>query len=226
MSYTRPSLALSLKPIKSAFLDAKRRGVKLRYITEITNNNFEYCKVLSDLVHELRHLDGIKSNFMISEEEYLAPLVQDRREVVASELVYSNMTQIVEHGQQIFDTLWSKSIPSEERLKQIQDGVIPLETKIVDNQDEIINQITRLSEVSSGLSVVSNYGGMQLTYNNFLKLCEKILAKQRRGEGEGISWIMRIEKESVNLVKKFLDLGVKIRHFKNLAPINFAVSNH
>src|SRR5437867_12587675 len=37
---------------------------------------------------------------------------------------------------------------------------------------------------------------------------------------------MRIEKESINLVKNFLDLGVKIRHVKNLAPINFAVSNH
>ena len=226
MSYTRPSLALSLKPIKKAFLDAKRRGVKLRYITEITHHNFEYCKELLSLVHELRHLDGIKSNFMISEEEYLAPLVQDRREVIASELIHSDITQVVEHGQQIFDTLWSKSIPAEERLRELQDGNIPLETKILDNQDEIIKQIIHLSEASSGLSVVSNYGGMQLTYNNFFELCKKILERQARGEGEGIRWIMRIEKESVNLVKKFLNLGVKIRHVKNLAPINFAVSKH
>ena len=226
MSYTRPSLALSLKPIKKAFLDAKRRGVKLRYITEITHDNFEYCKELLNLVHELRHLDGIKSNFMISEEEYLAPLVQDRREVIASELIHSDITQVVEHGQRIFDTLWSKAIPAEERLKELQDGNIPLETKILDNQDLIIKQIIHLSEVSTGMSVVSNYGGMQLTYNNFFELCKKILEKQRRGEGEGIRWIMRIEKESINLVKKFLNLGVKIRHVKNLAPINFAVSKH
>ena len=33
-------------------------------------------------------------------------------------------------------------------------------------------------------------------------------------------------KDSINLVKKFLKLGVKIRHVKNLAPINFAVSKH
>jgi two-component system sensor histidine kinase VicK len=226
MSYTRPSLALSLKPIKKAFLDAKRRGVKLRYITEITHDNFEYCKGLLNLVHELRHLDGVKSNFMISEEEYLAPLVQDRREEVASELIHSDITQVVEHGQQIFDTLWSKAIPADKRLKELQDGNIPLETKILDNQDEIIKQIIHLSEVSSGLSVVSNYGGMQLTYNNFLELCKKILERQRRGEGEGIRWIMRIEKESVDLVKKFLNLGVEIRHVKNLAPINFTVSKH
>jgi two-component system sensor histidine kinase VicK len=226
MSYTRPSLALSLKPIKKAFLDAKNRGVKLRYLTEITHHNSEYCKELLSLVHELRHLDGIKSNFMISEGEYLAPLVQDRREVIASELIHSDITQVVQHGQQIFDTLWSKSISAEERLKELQDGNIPLETKILDNQDEIIKQIIHLSEISSGLSVVSNYGGMQLTYNNFFESCKKILERQRRGEGEGIRWIMSIEKESVDLVKKFLNLGVKIRHVKNLAPINFTVSKH
>jgi len=163
---------------------------------------------------------------MISEGEYLAPLVQDRREVIASELIHSDITQVVEHGQRIFDTLWSKAIPAEGRLKELQDGNIPLETKILDNQDLIIKQIIHLSEVSTGMSVVSNYGGMQLTYNNFFELCKKILEKQRRGEGEGIRWIMRIEKESINLVKKFLNLGVKIRHVKNLAPINFAVSKH
>lgn len=226
MTYTRPSLAISIKQIKDAFLSAKRRGVKLRYITEINHHNFEDCKVLLGIVDELRHLDGIKTNFMISEEEYLAPLIQEKSEAIASEHIYSDMLQIVEHGRCIFDTLWSKSISAEERFRQIQEDVIPQETKILDNHDEIIKHMIRLSEVSSGLSVVSNHGGMQLTYNSFLEQCKNVLEKQKRGEGEGIRWIMRIEKDSVKLVKKFLRLGVKIRHVKNLAPINFAVSKN
>jgi two-component system, OmpR family, sensor histidine kinase VicK len=226
MTYTRPSLAVSLRPIKDAFLAAKRKGVRLRYITEINHHNFEDCKVLLSIVHELRHLDGVKTNFMISEGEYIAPLVQDKSEAIASEHIYSDMTQIVEHGHCIFDTLWSKSIPAEERIKQILDGAVPRETKIVNNQDEIMKHIIHLSEVSSGLSVVSNHVPMKLTYNSFLELFMKILEKQRRGETKGIRWIMRIEKDSVNVVKKFLGLGVEIRHVKNLAPINFAVSKH
>ena len=226
MTYTRPSLAVSLKPIKDAFLAAKRRGIKLRYITEINHHNFEDCKELLGIVHELRHLDGVKTNFMISEKEYLAPLIQEKSEAIASEHIYSNTAQIVEHGQCIFDTLWSKSIPAEERIKQLMDGEVAPETKIVDSEDEIMKHFIHLSEVSSGLSVVSNHGGMQLTYNSFLELCKKVLEKQKRGEGDGIRWIMRIEKDSINLVKKFLKLGVKIRHVKNLAPINFAVSKH
>ena len=226
MTYTRPSLAVSLRPIKDAFLAAKRKGVRLRYITEINHHNFEDCKALLSIVHELRHLDGVKTNFMISEGEYLAPLVQDKSEAIASEHIYSDMTQIVEHGHCIFDTLWSKSIPAEERIKQILDGAVPRETKIVNNQDEIMKHIIHLSEVSSGLSVVSNHGPMKLTYNGFLELFMKTLEKQRGEQTKGIRWIMRIEKDSVNVVKKILRLGVEVRHVKNLAPINFAVSKH
>ena len=226
MTYTRPSLAVSLKSIKDSFLAAKRRGIKLRYITEINHHNFEDCEELLGIVHELRHLDGVKTNFMISEKEYLAPLIQEKSEAIASEHIYSDTVQIVEHGQCIFDTLWSKSITAEERIKQLMDGEVAPETKIVDSEDEIMKHFIHLSEVSSGLSVVSNHGGMQLTYNSFLELCKKVLEKQKRGEGDGIRWIMRIEKDSINLVKKFLKLGVKIRHVKNLAPINFAVSKH
>jgi len=224
MTHTRPSLAVSIKQIRDAFLSAKRRGVRLRYITEINHQNFEDCKVLLGIVDELRHLDGVKTNFMISEVEYLAPLIQEKSEAIALEHIYSDTVQIVEHGRCIFDTLWSKSISAEERIRQLQEDVIPQETRILDNQDGIIKQMIHLSEISSGLSVVSNHGGLQLTYNSFLQQCKNVLEKQKRGEGEGIRWIMGIEKDSVKLVKKFLKLGVKIRHVKNLAPINFAVS--
>ena len=36
---TRPSLIIDIARLRDAFLDAKNRGVRLRYITEITKNN-------------------------------------------------------------------------------------------------------------------------------------------------------------------------------------------
>jgi len=41
---TRPSLAREFKEIRDAFIDAKSRGVTIRYITEITENNVSYAK--------------------------------------------------------------------------------------------------------------------------------------------------------------------------------------
>jgi two-component system, OmpR family, sensor histidine kinase VicK len=68
---------------------------------------------------------------------------------------------------------------------------------------------------------------MQLVYNNFFEEYKAIVDKQRRGrtKGKGIRWITSIDKDSVELVKIFLDAGIQIRHIKNLTPMNFAVDD-
>ena len=96
MNYTRPSLAVMLEPIKKAFLDAKGRAVKLRYLTEITHDNIAACKELMTIVNELRHLDGIKGNFMVSETEYLAPVILFEKGKIASQIICSNAKEILD----------------------------------------------------------------------------------------------------------------------------------
>ena len=39
VDYTRPSLTIEIEELRRAFLDAKIRGVRLRYVTEITEDN-------------------------------------------------------------------------------------------------------------------------------------------------------------------------------------------
>ncbi len=125
MDHTRPSLAIGIESIKRSFLDAKSRGVRLRYLTEITNANIPYCKELMSIVNELHHLDGIKGNFMISETEYLAPATSHEETKPASLIVFSSVKEIVEHQQYVFETLWDKSIAAKDRVRQIEEGVAP-----------------------------------------------------------------------------------------------------
>jgi two-component system sensor histidine kinase VicK len=110
MDYTRPPLAITIDPIRGAFSDAKKRGVKLRYLTEISKDNTSFCKELISLVDEMRHLDSIKGNFMISESEYLAPIILFEKGKIASQIIYSNQKEIVDQHQYIFDSLWDKAI--------------------------------------------------------------------------------------------------------------------
>ena len=49
-------------PITKAYSHLKDRGIKLRFISEITKDNILYCKELVKIC-ELRHLDEIKGNF-------------------------------------------------------------------------------------------------------------------------------------------------------------------
>src|SRR5918999_123021 len=99
------------------------------------------------------------------------------------------------------------------------------QTRILDNPSKIAKQILHISETSSGLSIVSVIGGLQLTYDNFFGPYKNILDKYKTGKGKGIKWVINIEKESVELVKIFLGLGMQIKHIKNLPPINFSVGD-
>src|SRR5215469_13575654 len=224
MDYTRPSLALGIESIRKSFLDAKTRDVKLRYITEITTENISYCKELMKIA-DVRHLDGIKGNFMVSEKEYLAPAASNNTSNTASQIIYTNLQEIVEQQQYMFETLWSKAIPSEQRIREVEEGVYPVSTRISEDQNQIINEIRRLNYNSTRLSVCSGFGGMQMSYKYLFESYMNIVDKQRKGEGEGIRWITNIDKENLDLVKVFLKAGIQIRHVKNMPPMNFGVTD-
>jgi hypothetical protein len=79
---------------------------------------------LLTIVDELRHLDGIKGNFYISETEYLAPATFHEEGKPASQIIYSNLKEIIEHQRYVFDSFWSKAIPSEKRISEIEIGTV------------------------------------------------------------------------------------------------------
>jgi hypothetical protein len=152
IDYSRPALAIQIKQLKKAFLDAKSRGVRLRYITEITENNVDYCKELIKIVEELRHLQGIRGNFYVSETEYIAPATLHEKGRPASQITYSNVKEIVEHHKHyVFDTFWSRAMPAEQRIKEIEEGTatISYETKIaLKYQYQIFNKIKKSIETA------------------------------------------------------------------------------
>ena len=69
--YTWPSVAMGVEVFKKGLYELKKRNVKSRFVTDITKDNIKYCKELMQ-ISELRHLDGVKGNFAISEKGYTA----------------------------------------------------------------------------------------------------------------------------------------------------------
>ena len=227
IDYTRPSLAIEIEQLKNAFLDAKSRGVKLRYVTEVTEDNVRYCKELLKMVNEFRHIEGIKGNFYVSETEYIAPATLHEKGKPSSKIIYSNVKEIVEYQQQyVFDSYWSRAIPSDQRVREIEEGIVRYETKVLENKDQIFNHMKSVLRKASERSICSSIGGMRLIYKNFFDEYKRIAEKHKMGgEGKGIRWITSIDKDSIDLVKIFLNTGVQIRHLKNLTPMKFAVDN-
>ena len=225
VDYTRPSLAIDIIILKRAFLDARKRGVRLRYATEINKDNISYCKQLMSMVDELRHLEGIKGNFYISETGYLAPATFHEAGEPAAQIIYSNVKELIEHQKYVFETLWSKTIPAEQRIREIEEGVEHHETVIIDNSDDIIREIYSLTASSNQLDTCLTSGGMQYSHKYFFDIKKKLLDKQRRGEHKGLRYITSIDNNNLDLIKLYLKKGIKIRHVGNLPPMSFGVSD-
>jgi two-component system, OmpR family, sensor histidine kinase VicK len=141
---TRPILTLDTERLKEAFIRAKKRGVKLRYITEITEDNLTYCKQLLTMVDELRHLDGIKGNFYLSESTYLAPATFHEKGKSASQIISSNIKEIIENQKYVFDSFWSRAIPAKHRIMEIEEGIDFGKTDLIQTPQRILELFLRM----------------------------------------------------------------------------------
>jgi two-component system, OmpR family, sensor histidine kinase VicK len=123
--FTLPSVIMTTEPIRNAYLQLLKRGIKTRLITEITEDNIAYCKELMNIVHELRHLEGIKVNFSISESDYVSSAIQQQEGQCISQLIHSNARAMIEQQQYFFETLWDKATSAEQRISEIEEGTKP-----------------------------------------------------------------------------------------------------
>jgi two-component system, OmpR family, sensor histidine kinase VicK len=220
-----PSIVVEVREYRDGYIDIRKRGGKIRAFTEITKDNVKHCKELIKIVDELRHLDGVKGGIAINDSEYMATTVLQEAKPL-TQVIYSNVKEVVEQGQYIFDTLWNVAIPAEQKIREIEEGKIIYETRIIENNpDEIVRQISRLAADSTELATCLTPGGMQYSYNYFFDIKKNLMDKQKRGEHKGIRYVTTLDKDSLGVVKTYLESGIQIRHVRNLPPMSFGVSD-
>jgi signal transduction histidine kinase len=221
-----PSMVLGSEEYRNGFISLRRRGGKVRAFTEITTDNVKYCKELVELVDELRHLDGVRGGIALNGSEYMATTVL-RKSKPLTQVIYSNVREVVEHGQYIFDTLWNAAIPAAKKIREIEEGSVPSEaaTIIESNPNEIIKQNRRIAESSNQISTCMTSGGLQYSHKYFYDIMKKLLIKQRKGEHKGIRYITNIDRVNIKLVREYLKSGIQIRHARNLPPMSFGISD-
>lgn len=123
-----------------------------------------------------------------------------------------------------------ENLNPEEGVKELTSTHV--KSRILENAEEIGNDILLLAKTSNEISIVCSLGGMQIIFDNdkFFDTYKKLLDNYKKGEHNGIRWVtnivgVKLEKDDIELIKTFLDLGMQIRHVKNLSLMNFAVSD-
>ncbi|HET6799643.1 MAG TPA: HAMP domain-containing sensor histidine kinase [Nitrososphaeraceae archaeon] len=219
-----PSIVTDIAEYRNGYFEIRKRGGKIRCFTEVTEDNVHHCKELMKLVDELRHLDGVRGGMAVSESEYMATTVLQEAKPL-TQVIYSNVKEVVEQGQYIFDTLWNTAIPADQKIREIEEGIIPLYTKVINEPNTIIEEIIQINESSNDMSICATAGGMQFTYSHFFEVTNRLLDRYRKGKHKGIRYISNINRENVDIAKLFLDSGIQLKHVNNLPPVSFGVSD-
>jgi two-component system, OmpR family, sensor histidine kinase VicK len=133
-----PSFVFEIKEYRKLLTKLKKGNVKIRYITDINKDNLTYCKELLKFYTEIRHLEGMKANFSISETEYMASSsviqgeeVQQQSSGPIQQVIYSNVKDIVEQQKYVFESFWNRSILAEQRINELEKGTVLGHTEVI-----------------------------------------------------------------------------------------------
>jgi len=129
---TLPKFILS-ETTRNALEQAKRTGVRIRCITEITKDNLSYCKELMKFT-EIRHLNKFVGNSIIGDKEYLA---QSVGHVFTSNLIYSNENRMLEQQNSLFENFWNNATTQKKQTSTLELGVDLEEIKVLYDPNEI-----------------------------------------------------------------------------------------
>ncbi len=226
-----PSVIINVPEITKLYVLFKSNSVKIRIVTEITSDNMGYCKqIIEKYGAELKHLSGLKSNFAISDDrEYLASAMLHESKP-PSEIMQSNAKEIVQQNQLVFETFWKNAIPAEQTIREIEEGILPIQTYLINNNSEALAYAQDfIRNADTGFSNSTSIGYFKLLNHNktLLQAYLNHLSKYKEGKVKsGVRWVTYIEnkKDDVELIKKFLDIGIEMKHVRNLPPLYFSVS--
>jgi two-component system, OmpR family, sensor histidine kinase VicK len=140
--YTWPSVVMGVEVFKKGIYELKTRNVQSRFVTDITKDNIKYCKELMQ-ISELRHLDGIKGNFAISEKGYTASATLLEASPL-QQVIYSDIRAIIDQQQYVFETLWNKAIPADQKIRGIEEGIELGKTDIIQSPSKILELFINL----------------------------------------------------------------------------------
>ena len=220
----RVSIISTTQLYKDNLVNARKRGIKIRFITEITKENLEQCKQLTECVYEFRHLEGLVGALTVNEIESVGTSTNHTGGV--STLIHSTEKELVLQQQFIFNTFWKHAISYERRIKEIEEGIESVKTEVLENPEDILKRTIEICKQSSFLCISTNIGGMRLGYNALIEFYREILKRPKNGKQEGIKWITSINnKGDIGIVKSVLQEGIRVRHVFDIPFVNFTISD-
>lgn len=160
-------LHLASSEVRKGLLNLEaERNARVRILTEITNENLAEIKKIVPSA-EIRHLDNIRSNFVVADgKQYLGYVFPS---VVGPYGISINTIAIVEAHQFLFEFLWNAAMPAEVRMGQLERNLPIEKTEILYGQENIIRHfLNDLSNVHERFDSCTDFTGPSLCGFSYL----------------------------------------------------------
>ncbi len=213
-----PKLLFEINSYQKLFLESKSRGVKIRYITEITGDNIEYCKQMIDLFSaEVRHAESPIGNFLVTDAELVATASSISGGQPIPEVIYSNVMELVQRNVYFFNNVWERAIPAEIRFAELENGERVGETKLTFDTREIFDSANKFVDEMKEEALVILTEQNSITRNP--TFFEKIVAKAKT-EGTKVKILGRFSSEEIKLMDEYRSSGVQMRTLGSTSRIS------
>jgi two-component system, OmpR family, sensor histidine kinase VicK len=124
----------------SANLELDKRGIHVRCLTDIRNENLVYCKeILEEIKNiEIRHMDGVKGNFTIHDNREIFSIFVDKLGEKVEDAIFCTQKGMVEAHLFTFENLWRQATPAHLRIKELDEGIGPEVLQTIKEPSEIV----------------------------------------------------------------------------------------
>jgi two-component system sensor histidine kinase VicK len=216
-----PSAYVSTSVVWDRCISLSQRGVKLRFITEITKENISYCKEMMKIA-EVHHLDKVKGNFGIADKKDYRGVAKMEEGKPPTQAIRSTVKSFVDQQQYFFETLWNKAIPAKKKVREIEEGIPAEVTEIWYGAEEVAKkscEYLSIARVCSDFCHDSRSPSIFVSNNQYLKMLASLTDK-----GVKHRFLTEITKENMKYCKD-LAKYVELRHLDKIKG-NFAIVDH
>jgi signal transduction histidine kinase len=163
-------------------MDMKNRGVRLRFISEITKDNLSYCEEL-EKIGEIRHLDEVKGFLELLTGNYIMLVQPIIKQPPPPQLIVSTVRAFVDQQQYFFDMLWKKAVPIQRRIREIKEGLTREYVEMIQDFEETLSLVSKVvSSATKEIQILFSHTDMIKQYEQ-----RKILGMLRRKADDGIA---------------------------------------
>jgi hypothetical protein len=210
-----PSQLLSLDITRKVIATKNKGTINQRYLIEVVKDNIQSCKNLMEIAAQnnsnFRHSDDVEANFIVNENEYLGSITLKEPNQQA---IHCNMKDMVKQQHHIFESLWNRAIPIQDKIIEIEEGREPEFYEVIDDYERAQEKYIDLARSTEREALLLFANSKAMLRAHRLGVLDYLIEASSK-KGAIVRIVCPLSEENSEIVKTISERGPDIRILHN-----------